>query len=284
VIPAAFAYERPGSLAEAVGLLAEHGDDAKALAGGQSLIPLLKLRLAAPELVVDLGDLARADGLAGVRDQGDHLAVGALTRHAALAADPLAREHAPLLADAASHVGDPQVRHLGTIGGSLAHADPAGDLPAVLLAYEATVIARGVGGERELPVAGLFTGFLETALAPDELLVEVRVPKLGPGTGWSFHKFTRRAIDWATVGVAALRGPGLERVALVNMGPTPLRAAAVEDRLAAGASAAEAAEGTAEGTEPTSDAWASAWYRRRLATVLVRRALDEAATRATAPR
>ena len=284
MIPAAFAYERPGSLDEAVGLLAEHGDEAKALAGGQSLIPLLKLRLAAPELVVDLGDLAHVDGLAGVRDHGDHLAIGALTRHVALAADPLALEHAPLLANAASHVGDPQVRHLGTIGGSLAHADPAGDLPAVLLAYEATVVAHGAAGQRELPVGELFTGFLETALAPDELLVEVRVPKLGPDTGWSFHKFTRRAIDWATVGVAALRGPGLERVALVNMGATPMRAAAVEDRLAAGASPAEAAEAAAEGTEPTSDAWASAWYRRRLATVLVRRALDEAATRAVAPR
>jgi carbon-monoxide dehydrogenase medium subunit len=279
LIPAAFAYERPGSLEEAIGLLAEYGDDAKALAGGQSLIPLLKLRLAAPELVVDLGDLARADGLAGVRDQGEHLAVGALTRHATLAADPVAAEHAPLLSYAASHVGDPQVRHQGTLGGSLAHADPAADLPAALLAYEATIVVRDPHGERELPVAEFFTGFLETALQPDELVVEVRVPKLGPGIGWSFRKFTRRAIDWATVGVAALRGPGLERVALINMGPTPLRAAAVEHRLAGGAAVPEAAEAAADGTEPTSDAWASAWYRRRLATVLVRRALEEAASR-----
>jgi aerobic carbon-monoxide dehydrogenase medium subunit len=284
VIPAAFAYERPGSLGEAIGLLAEHGDDAKALAGGQSLIPLLKLRLAAPELVVDLGDLAHADGLAGVRDQGDHLAIGALTRHAALAGDPMAAEHAPLLTDAASHVGDPQVRHFGTLGGSLAHADPAADLPAVLLAYEATVVAQGPRGQRELPVAEFLTGFLETALQPDELVVEIRVPKLGPGTGWSFRKFTRRAIDWATVGVAVLRGPGLERVALVNMGPTPLRAAAVEEALLAGAAVPEAAEAAAEGTEPTSDAWASAWYRRRLAPVLVRRALEEAASRTGAAR
>jgi len=279
VIPAAFAYARPSSLEDAIGLLAEHDGDAKPLAGGQSLIPLLKLRLAAPELVVDLGGLDRGDGLAGVRDRGDHLAIGALTRHADLASDPVAAEHAPLLGFAASHVGDPQVRHHGTLGGSLAHADPAGDLPAVLLAYEATLVAQGSGGQREIPTGDFFSGFLETTLEPDELLVEVRVPKLGPGVGWSFRKFTRRAIDWATVGVAALHGPEVRRVALVNMGPTPLRARAVEQRLAAGASPAEAAEAAAEGTEPTSDAWASAWYRRRLATVLVRRALEEAATR-----
>jgi carbon-monoxide dehydrogenase medium subunit len=279
VIPAAFAYARPSSLDEAIDLLAEHDGDAKALAGGQSLIPLLKLRLAAPELLVDLGGLARADGLAGVRDQGDHLAIGALTRHADLATDRVAAEHAPLLAFAASHVGDPQVRHHGTIGGSLAHADPAGDLPAVLLAYEATLIAHGPRGQREIPVTDFFTGFLETALEPDELLVEVRVPKLGPAVGWSFQKFTRRAIDWATVGVAALYGPQVQRVALVSMGPTPLRATTVEERLATGAGPAAAAEAAADGTEPTSDAWASAWYRRRLATVLVRRALQEAATR-----
>jgi aerobic carbon-monoxide dehydrogenase medium subunit len=279
VIPAAFAYARPSTLDEAIGLLAEHGDDAKPLAGGQSLIPLLKLRLAAPELLVDLGGLDRTDGLAGVRDRGDHLAIGALTRHADLAGDRVAAEHAPLLGFAAGHVGDPQVRHHGTLGGSLAHADPAGDLPAVLLAYDATMVARGPRGERQIPASGFFTGFLETALEPDELLVEVLVPKLGPGVGWSFRKFTRRAIDWATVGVAALHGPEVRRVALVNMGPTPLRATVVEQRLAAGAGPAEAAEAAAEGTEPTSDAWASAWYRSRLAPVLVRRALEEAATR-----
>jgi aerobic carbon-monoxide dehydrogenase medium subunit len=279
VIPAPFAYERPSSLQEAIGLLADHGGDAKPLAGGQSLIPLLKLRLAAPELLVDLGGLDSTDGLGGVRDQGDHLAVGALTRHADLAGDPIAAEHAPLLGSAASQVGDPQVRHHGTIGGSLAHADPAGDLPAVLLSYQATMIARGPSGERRIPAGDFFTGFLETALGPDELLVEVRVPKLGPAVGWSFRKLTRRAIDWATIGVAALHGPGVQRVALVSMGPTPLRARAVEQRLAAGATPAEAAEVAAEGTEPTSDAWASAWYRRRLARVLVRRALEEASTR-----
>ncbi len=279
MIPAPFAYARPSSLEEAIGLLAEHDGDAKALAGGQSLIPLLKLRLAAPELLVDLGGLARAEGLAGVRDQGDHLAIGALTRHADLATDPVAAEHAPLLWFAASHVGDPQVRHHGTLGGSLAHADPAGDLPAVLLAYEATLVARGTSGQREIPATEFFTGFLETVLEPDELLVEVRLPKLGHAVGWSFRKFTRRAIDWATVGVAALHGPEVQRVALVSMGPTPLRAGAVEERLAAGAGPAEAAEAAAEGTEPTGDAWATAWYRRRLATVLVRRALEEAATR-----
>jgi aerobic carbon-monoxide dehydrogenase medium subunit len=273
VIPASFAYARPGSLGEAVELLAAHDGDAKLLAGGQSLIPLLKLRLSVPALLLDIG---RLSDLAGVRDQGDHLAVGALTRHHDLARDPLVRQHAPLLAQAAGQVGDPQVRHRGTLGGSLAHADPAGDLPAVVLAYEATVIARGPRGERAIPAAELFTGFLESALAPDEVLCEVRVPKLGPAVGWSFQKFTRRAIDWATVGVAALRGPGVARVGLISMGPTPLRAPEVEARLQAGASPAEAAEAAAEGTDPTSDAWASSWYRQQLARVLVRRALEEA--------
>ena len=276
MIPPPFAYERPGSVEEAIALLVEHDGDAKALAGGQSLIPLLKLRFAAPALLVDLGGLAGTD-LRGVRDLGDRLAIGALTTHSELAADEVARRHAPLLAFAASQVGDPQVRHRGTIGGSLAHADPAADLAAVLLAYQGSVVARGPGGDREIPVTELFTGFLETALEADELLVEVRVPKLA--AGWSFKKLTRRSIDWATVGVAALRGPEVARVALMAMAPTTMRAIAVEARLAAGAAPAEAAEAADEGTEPTSDVWASAWYRRRLARVLVRRALEEAATR-----
>jgi aerobic carbon-monoxide dehydrogenase medium subunit len=277
VIPAPFAYARPDSIEEAIALLAEHDGDAKALAGGQSLIPLLKLRFAAPALLVDLGGLA-GEELRGVRDLGDRLAVGALTTHSELAADEVARRHAPLLAFAASHVGDPQVRHRGTLGGSLAHADPAADLPAVLLAYEATMVAQGPGGRRELPTTELFTGFLETALARDELLVEVRVPKLA--AGWSFKKLTRRSIDWATVGVAALRGPEVARVALMAMAPTTMRATAVEERLAQGATPAEAAEAADQGTEPTGDVWASAWYRRRVARVMVRRALEEAATRA----
>jgi aerobic carbon-monoxide dehydrogenase medium subunit len=275
VIPASFAYARPGSVDEAVALLAERDGEAKLLAGGQSLIPLLKLRLAAPALLVDIGRLGE---LEYVRDEGGWLAIGALTLHHDLARDRLLREHAPLLAHAAGRVGDPQVRHHGTIGGSLAHADPAGDLPAVLLAYEGALVARGQHGERRIPATEFFTGFLESSLAPDEVLCEVRIPKLGP-VGWSFQKFTRRAIDWATVGVAVLHGQGLARVGLVSMGPTPLRARAVEARLAEGASAVEAAELAAEGTEPTSDAWASAWYRRRLARVLVRRALEEAAAR-----
>jgi carbon-monoxide dehydrogenase medium subunit len=277
VIPPPFAYARPASVEEAIGLLAEHDGEAKALAGGQSLIPLLKLRFAAPALLVDLGGLAGGD-LRGVRDLGDQLAIGALTTHSQLAADAVARRHAPLLAFAASHVGDPQVRHRGTLGGSVAHADPAADLPAVLLAYEATFIARGPRGDRELRATDFFTGFLETALEPDELLVEVRVPKLA--AGWSFKKLTRRSIDWATVGVAALHGPEVARVALIAMAPTTIRAAGVEERLAAGAAPPEAAEAADQGTDPTSDVWASAWYRRRLARVLVRRALEEAATRA----
>lgn len=272
MIPAAFDYKRAGSIEEAIAILADNGDDAKLLAGGHSLLPLMKLRLATPALLVDVG---RLDDLRYIRDDGDQVAIGALTRHTAVEHDDLLAEHLPLLRHAAGQVGDPQVRHRGTIGGSIAHGDPASDLPAVLLALRSTLVAQGANGRREIAIDDFFTGFLETSLAPDEMLVEVRVPK-ATGAGWSFQKFNRRAQDWAIVGVAAVRSNGTTGIGLVNMGSTPLRAQAVEDALAGGASADEAAGHADEGTEPIADLNASVDYRRHLARVLVRRALDEA--------
>ena len=274
MIPAAFDYVRPASVDEALSLLTEHGDEAKVLAGGHSLVPLMKLRLATPAVVVDVGRLRE---LSYVRDAGDHVAVGALTRHRDVETNALLKAEAPLLAHTASLVGDPAVRHRGTLGGSIAHADPASDLPAAALALGATFVARGPGGERTIPATEFFSGFLETVLRPDELLTEVRVPKAG-GAGWSYQKFNRRALDWAIVGVAAVRN-GTSGVALVNMGSTPLRATAVEEALASGASAADAAAAAAAGAEPPADLNASADYRRHLAQVLVRRALEEAEAR-----
>jgi len=273
MIPAPFEYVRAGSADEALSLLTSHGEDAKLLAGGHSLIPLMKLRLAFPSVLVDVG---RLTDLSYIRDAGDHVAIGALTRHHDVENSDLLQSQVPILAHVAGLVGDPQVRHRGTIGGSLAHGDPASDLPAVVLALGSTQVVRGQGGEREIPATEFFTGFLETALAPDEMLTEIRVPKVA-GAGWSYQKFNRRALDWAIVGVAAVRN-GTTGVALVNMGRTPLRAAAVEQALASGASAAEAAQAAAEGTEPTADLNADPDYRRHLARVLVRRALEEAAS------
>jgi aerobic carbon-monoxide dehydrogenase medium subunit len=271
VIPAPFTYHRARSTDEALDLAAEHGEDAKFLAGGHSLLPLMKLRLALPEVVVDLGGLR---DLSYVRDAGDHIAVGALTRHHDLEHSSLLERELPLLASAAGHVGDPQVRHRGTIGGSLAHSDPASDLPAVALALDATLVARGPGGTREIPAADFFRSLFETALEPDELLTEIRLPKPA-ARGWSFQKFTKRAIDWAIVGVAVQGGS----VALVNMGETPVRAGAVERALAGGAGPREAAAHAAEGTSPPADINASRAYREHLARVLVRRGLEEAQSR-----
>ena len=290
MIPAPFDYVRADSVEDALAVLGEHGEAAKVLAGGHSLIPLMKLRLATPTLLVDVGPLTELDH---VRDSGDHVAVGALTRHRRLEIDQTLRQQVPLLCAAAARVGDPQVRHRGTIGGSLAHGDPASDLPAAALALGATMVVRGPAGERLVPAADFFRGFLDTALGPDELLTEVRFPKAA-GAGWSFQKLSRRAQDWAIVGVAAVRagdggddgaaggGGGADgaarcvRVALVNMGPTPLRATAVERAVAEGASPEEAAGLAADGTEPSADVHATVEFRRHLARVLVRRALEEA--------
>jgi len=271
VIPAAFEYSRAGSADEAVSLLSQHGDDAKILAGGHSLLPLMKLRLASPAMLIDVGPVK---DLSYIKDGGDHIAIGALTRHREVETSDLLKQQVPLLAHAESQVGDPQVRHRGTLGGSLAHSDPASDLPAVVLALGGTLVARSSRGERTIAAGDFFTGFLESALAPDELLTEIRVPKF-PGAGWSFQKFNRRAQDWAIVGVAAVRN-GNTGIALVNMGSTPVRASAVEQALAGGASAADAAQRAADGTSPSADLNASVEYRQHLARVLVRRALEEA--------
>lgn len=270
MIPASFDYVRVDTAEQAIAALTERGDDAKLLAGGHSLLPLMKLRLATPALLVDVGRLRE---LSYVRDAGDHVAVGALTRHCELEKDLVALEHVPLLAHVAAQVGDPQVRHRGTIGGSVAHGDPASDLPATVLALGGTLVLRGPEGERTVAAADFHHGFLETALAPDEMLVEVRVPKMN-GARWSFQKFNRRAQDWAIVGVVALHN-GTTAVSLVNMGSVPIRATAVEEAVARGDGATVAAEQADVGTEPSSDVNASSEYRRHLARVLVRRALEE---------
>jgi len=274
VIPSSFTYKRASSAEEACDLAAEYGEDAKYLAGGHSLLPLMKLRLAAPEMLIDLGGLR---DLSYLTDQGSHIAIGALTRHHDVQHSDLLAREVPLLAHAAGQVGDPQIRHRGTIGGSIAHGDPASDLPAVLLALDATLVARGTDGTREIPIGEFFQGLFETALEPDELLTEIRVPKPpAGGRGWSFQKFTQRAIDWAIVGVAVQGG----HVALVNMAGTPLRATAVEAALAGGASPAEAAAHAAEGSSAVSDIRATREYREHLARVLTSRALTETASRA----
>lgn len=252
-------------------MLAEYGDEAKLLAGGHSLLPLMKLRLATPAVLVDIG---RVPDLSYIEERGDEIAIGSLAKHHDLETSPLLSEQVPLLAYTAHQVGDPQVRHRGTLGGTLAHGDPASDLPAAVLALGGTLVAQGPAGKREIAAGDFFTGFLETALAADEMLVEVRVPKV-PGLGWSFQKFNRRAQDWAIVGVAAVAtdAPG---IALVNMGSTPIRATATEDALRGGASATEAALDADVGTDPPGDINASSDFRRHLAKVLVRRALEEA--------
>ena len=274
MIPAAFDYVRAGSAEEAISLVGQHGEDAKFLAGGHSLLPLMKLRLAQPSVLIDIG---RVSDLSYIRDAGDHVAIGALTRHMDVENSDLLKQHVPLLAHATSYVGDPQVRHRGTIGGSIAHGDPASDLPAVVLALGGTMVIRGQSGEREVAAADFFTGFLETALGADELLAEVRVPKV-PGAGWSFQKLTKRAQDWAIVGAAVVRN-GTTGIALVNMGPTPIRASAAEAALAGGASVADAAQVADQDASPSADINASEEFRRHLARVLVRRGLEEAASR-----
>jgi aerobic carbon-monoxide dehydrogenase medium subunit len=266
VIPAPFEYARAESAQHALDLLAEHGDEAKLLAGGHSLLPMMKLRLAVPSVLIDIGAL---DDLASIATDGDDLVIGATTRHADVAGSELVRAQAPLLAWSAAQVGDPQIRHRGTIGGSLAHADPAADLPMALTALGGSVEIMGPGGNRMVTADDFFVGYFETAMEPDEMLTAVRVPRR-PDEPWGYQKFTRRSNDWAIVGVAAAGG----RVALANMGATPLRALAVEEALAAGAAAAEAAAMAAEGTEPGEDIHADREYRQHLARVLTERALQ----------
>jgi carbon-monoxide dehydrogenase medium subunit len=272
MIPAKFDYVRAGSAEEAISLIGEYGDEAKFLAGGHSLLPLMKLRLAQPTVLVDIG---RLTDLSYIRDAGDHIAIGAMTRHMDVETSQLLAAEVPLLAHAAGHVGDPQVRHRGTIGGSIAHADPASDLPATTLALGATYVAQGPNGTREIAASDFYHGFLTSALAADEILTEIRVPKMA-GAGWSFQKFNRRAQDWAIVGVAAWVRDGTSGVGLVNMGSVPVLATSVSQALTGGASAADAAEQAVAEAEPQGDLNASVEYRTHLAKVLVKRALVEA--------
>jgi len=268
MIPAGFDYERASSVENAIELLGRD-EDVKLLAGGHSLIPLLRFRVSRPSLLVDI---ERLDDLRYVREDGDRIAIGALTRYADLVRDGVLAQHCAIIAQAAATVGDPQVRHRGTIGGSAAHADSASDLGTVLVTLDAELVAQGSGGTRTIAATDFFTGPFSSALAHDELLTEIRVPKVAAGT---YVKLVRRAQDWATVGVAAARVDGRVQVGLTTMGPTPLRARAVEEALAAGSTPADAAARAGEGTEPPTDASASAEYRAHLAPVLVRRALEQ---------
>ncbi|MHB8696191.1 MAG: FAD binding domain-containing protein [Solirubrobacteraceae bacterium] len=279
MIPPEFEYTRPSTLAEAIEALQQGGEDAKLLAGGHSLIPLMKLRLAAPTLLIDIG---RLPGLGGVHRENGHWRIGALTTHADVAAS--ASAGVGLVAKVAGTIADPQVRNRGTIGGSLAHGDPAADLPAPLVALEATVTAQGPGGQRTITAAELFLDYMETALSPDEVLTEVRVPALD-GWGFGYQKFNRRSEDWAMVSVSAVvktTGDHCEdvRIGLTNMGSTPLRASAVEEALRGQSLNAESIEAAAahaaDGTDPPADLNASAEYKRHLARVLCERALLEA--------
>ena len=270
MIPASFDYVKASSADEAISLISEHGDEAKLLAGGHSLIPMMKLRLAVPSVLVDI---AGVRDLSHVEDRGDHIAIGALAKHRSIETSDLLIAQCPMLAHVASKVGDPQVRHRGTIGGSLAHSDPASDLPAAVLALGGSLIVQGPNGQREIAATDFFTGYFESALAEDEMLTEVKVPK-SPGTNWNYQKFNRRAQDWAIVGVAAAQVDGAMQVSLGNMGSTPLRATAVETALASGASAAEAGDEAANGTEAPTDLNASPEYRAHLARVLTKRALE----------
>jgi len=282
MIPAQFDYLAPSSVEEALSALREHGDDAKILAGGQSLLPVLRMRLNAPEMVIDLG---RIESLRGIRDDGDAIVIGAMTPHATVGSDPLVAEHALLITKAVEHLADAQIRHRGTFGGALAHADPAGDLGAPALALGAEFVIAGSGGSRTVAADDFFVDLFETAIGEDEILTEVRIPK---HTGWGAHyeKFVRVAHQWPIVAVAAtVKADGgtiaEARIGLTNMGSTPLRARSVEEALAGVAATEdgvrEAAAKATEGTNPPSDLNGDADYRRHLAQVLTRRAVLAAA-------
>jgi carbon-monoxide dehydrogenase medium subunit len=276
MIPAAFEYERAESADHALQLLQQFGDEAKILAGGHSLLPLMKLRLAQPSALVDVGRLKE---LAYIRDDGDALAIGALTPYEEVHFNELVNQHCGIVAHASGEVGDPQVRHRGTIGGSVAHGDPASDIPSVMVALEADFVVHSASGDRIVKATDFFKGIFEVDLGSQELLTEIRVPKLN-GAGWSYQKFSHRAQDWATVGVAVVaRGDGQAAMGLTSMGETPLRARAVEEALASGSSVADASQQAAEGTSPVSDPLGSAEYRKEMVKVFARRALEEALSR-----
>ncbi len=277
MIPAPFEYEAAESVEQALDLLGRYGEDAKLLAGGQSLLSFMKLRLARPSALIDIGRLGE---LAYVREEGDRIAVGALTTYEDAHRDELLKRECPILAYACGKVGDPQVRHVGTVGGGVAHGDPASDVPAVLVALDGEVVVRGGDGERTIAAREFYRSPFDVDLGPQELVTELRVPRTA-GAGWSYMKFHPRAQDWAIIGVAALversnGGIGRASVTLTNMGGTPLRAASVEQALVGGEDVARAAQTAAEGTSPVTDPFATAEYRRYLAPILVRRAIEEA--------
>lgn len=269
MIPAAFDYTVAESAEHAVQLLGEYGDESKLLAGGHSLIPMMKYRLATPTQLIDVG---RLTDLSYINRSNGHVAIGAMTRHTELENSELLKEACPMMAHVASLVGDPSVRHRGTLGGTLAHADAASDLPAAVLALGGTIVAQGPNGQREIAATDFFTSYFESALEPDEMIVEVRVP--ADTGGWNYQKFNRRAQDWAIVGVAVADGGN--GIALVNMGSTPLRATATEAALGDGSSVDDAAALAAEGTSPSDDLNADSEYRMHLAKVLTKRALEAA--------
>lgn len=268
MIPAAFDYEVAETAEHAISLMTEHGDEAKLMAGGHSLVPMMKFRLATPAVVVDI---AKLDDLRYITVDGDTVRIGATTRHSDLEHSSELMSACPMLAHVASKVGDPQVRHRGTLGGTMGHADPASDLPAAVLALGGTIVATGPGGAtRQIAAESFFSGYFESVLAVDEMITEIQVPA---NTGdWNYQKFNRRAQDWAIVGVAVADGG--KGISLVNMGSTPLRAGAVETALTSGASIGDAADLAADGTTPPTDLNADADYRAHLARVLTRRALE----------
>jgi carbon-monoxide dehydrogenase medium subunit len=273
MIPAAFDYVRATSVDHVLQLMAQHGDDAKLLAGGHSLLPMMKVRLAQPAVLIDIAaipelNFIRAEG----SDDAGELVIGAATPHAVIATSDVVKRDAGLLAHAAAQIGDPQIRHRGTIGGSLAHSDPAADLPMTVVALGATIDLRGPSGARSVPAEDFFIGYFETALAEDELIEAIRVPRR-PGIGWGYEKFTRRANDWAIVGVATVAG----RIAMANVGSIPMRPTATEQALAGGSDIASAAALAADGMSPAGDMHATTEYRQHLIRVLTRRALESAA-------
>jgi aerobic carbon-monoxide dehydrogenase medium subunit len=283
VYPVPFDYEVAESTDHAIELLGQYGDEAKLIAGGHSLIPLMRLRLADPAVLVDVD---RLDDLRYVRDAGDKLAIGALTRHREVRNDPLVQEHCGILGRTAGLLGDPSVQHRGTLGGTLAHGDPSGDMPSVISALEGEIVVKGPNGERTIAALDFFEDYLMTALDDQEVITEIRVPKLGANTGWAYHKFSRRSQDWAMVGVAAVversnGGISSARIGLTSMGSTPIRARAVEQALSGASRDAveEAASHADEGTSPAGDAAASEEFRRHLSRVITRRAVEEALSR-----
>ncbi len=282
MIPAPFDYVAPTSVSDALAALAEAGDDGKVIAGGQSLLPILRMRLNAPEKLIDLG---KVEELRGISEDGDHLVIGAMTTYTEVMANDAVRQHASLLAAAVAEVADPQIRHRGTLGGALVHADPAGDVGAPALALDCELVIVGSGGERTVAAQDFFRDLFETAVEDGELLKAIRVPK---HTGWGAHyeKFVRVAHQWSIVAVGATvrvdAGSIAEaKVGLTNMGSTPLRATAVEQALvgkpATDEAVREACAAAAEGTDPPSDLNGDADYRKHLATVLTRRAVLAAA-------